>query len=230
MTAIHFSVFSWGELRRLLHRIFLRYWSFRKNRTVTTRVEGFDLIVLPSVFHPKYFGSSAIFARFINTLSLQGKSFLDLGCGSGIIALCAARSGAKVTAVDINPSAVETTRRNAERARLQIKTEVSDVFANVRESFDVIAWNPPYLPGSPKDLAESAFFGGPEYEVIQRFVLEARKHLKNGGRIYTIVSTDADVDFICRLFNTHGLSASTAASQTWLFQEQLLILCSELVN
>src|SRR5258708_4543095 len=114
------SWFSWGGLRRALHPIFLRYWSRRNRHAVTTRVEGFDLLVQPSVFHPKYFGSSAILGRFVAGLSLRGKSFLDVGCGSGIVTLCAARTGAQVTAVDINPAAVQCTAGNAERADLQI--------------------------------------------------------------------------------------------------------------
>src|SRR5207237_2648787 len=140
------------------HPIFLRYCSRRQQHTVTSRVEGFNLLVLPSVFHPKYFGSSAILGRFVAGLSLQGKSFLDVGCGSGIIALCAARSGAQVTAVDINPAAVQCTAGNAERAGLQITARVSDLFSDVPESFDVIAWNPPFLPGAPRTVADAAFF------------------------------------------------------------------------
>src|SRR5215831_2441067 len=156
-----FQWFSWGGLRRALHPIFLRLWKRRSRRAAMTRVEGFDLVVLPGVFHPKYFGSSAIFARFIAGLPIQNKTLLDVGCGSGIISLCAARSGARVTAVDINPAAVESASRNAERAALKIASRVSDLFSNVPERFDIIAWNPPFLPGVPQNPTDAAFFGGP---------------------------------------------------------------------
>src|SRR5262245_50005791 len=127
------SWLSWGGLRRALHPIFLRYWSLRQRHPVTARVEGFELRVLPSVFSPKYFGSSAVLGRFVGGLPLHGKSFLDLGCGSGIIGLCAARAGARVTAVDINPAAVQCTAENATRAGFTIDARVSDLFAAVPE-------------------------------------------------------------------------------------------------
>src|SRR3990167_2030136 len=100
-------MFSWGRVRRALQPIVLKYWLNQRNqRLVRTRVEGFDLQVFPSVFHPRYFGSSSILARFVSSLNLSGKAFLEVGCGSGIVAMCAARAGAVVTAVDINPEAV----------------------------------------------------------------------------------------------------------------------------
>src|SRR5262245_29793863 len=104
---------SWGTLRRALQPVVLKYWlNERTNRLVRTYVEGFDLEVFPGVFHPKYFGSSTILGRFVSQLPLTGKSFLEIGCGSGIVALCAARQGATVTAVDINPDAVRCTIAN----------------------------------------------------------------------------------------------------------------------
>src|SRR5256885_8863379 len=98
---------SWGSVRRALQPLILKYWFKRRAQaSVTTQAEGFQLSVFPSVFHPRYFGSSSILAQFIGSLDLRGKSFLDLGCGSGIVGMCAARAGARVTAVDINPEAV----------------------------------------------------------------------------------------------------------------------------
>src|SRR5438105_3503709 len=122
---------SWGRLRRGLQPFVLKYWLNRKaNITVRTRVEGFDLEVFPTVFHPRYFGSSSILARFVSSMPLNGKSFLDLGCGSGIVALCAAKRGAKATAVDINAEAVRCTQANASRHDLKIDIRVSDLFSS----------------------------------------------------------------------------------------------------
>jgi predicted nicotinamide N-methyase len=62
------------------------------------------LIVRPTVFHPRYFISSRRFAEFIDTLNLGGKRVLDVGTGTGILAIAAARAGAEtVIATDINP-------------------------------------------------------------------------------------------------------------------------------
>ncbi|SRR6266567_6089207 len=101
---------SWGRIRRALQPLVFKYWlKERSQNTVSTRVEGFTLTVFPTVFHPRYFGSSSISARFVSSLDLAGKSFLDVGCGSGLVALCAARGGAQVTAVDVNPEGLGET-------------------------------------------------------------------------------------------------------------------------
>ena len=95
---------SWGYVRRALHPVVLKYWLNKKSkRHLKTRVQELDLEVFPGVFHPKYFGSSSILAGFVSSLPLRGKTFLEVGCGTGVVALCAARAGAEVTAVDINP-------------------------------------------------------------------------------------------------------------------------------
>src|SRR5262249_35045369 len=107
---------SWGRVRRALQPVVLKYWlNQRSKKRVRTRVAQLDLEVFPGVFHPKYFGSSSILANFISSLPLEGKSFLDVGCGSGVVALCAARAGADATGVDINLAAVRCTLANAAR-------------------------------------------------------------------------------------------------------------------
>jgi len=214
---------SWGTLRRLLHPLWFRYIS-RSAGLTTTSVEGFELQILPSVFHPKYSGSSVIFARFISKLALNGKTLLEMGCGSGIVALCAARAGALVVAVDINPDAVECTRRNAERAGLRLDVRQSDVYDRVPERFDVIAWNPPFFPGTPKDPAGAAFYAGDHYQALDKFAAGARAHLNPGGRIYTILSSDADLEALKGLFERHALTWRVAALEKWLFGERMLII------
>ena len=101
------SLISAGTLRRLTQPILFKYWFTRGTlRESVFRIDRLEIRVRPSVFHPKYFGSSIIFARFIQSLHLEHKRFLDMGTGSGIVGLHAARAGATVTAVDINPEAV----------------------------------------------------------------------------------------------------------------------------
>src|SRR5258706_13658798 len=118
---------SWGRLRRAIQPVVLKYWvNQRAKEYVTTRVAGFDLEVFPGVFHPKYFGSSAILGDFISSLPLQQKSFLEIGCGSGVVALCAARASAQVIAIDINPDAVRCTAANATRNGVRVTVREGD--------------------------------------------------------------------------------------------------------
>src|SRR4249920_2864385 len=106
-----------GRFRRLLRATihFLSYhFILRRQSTQVTRAAGFRLTVRPTVFHPRYFLSSECFAEFIDGLDLRGKCVVDVGTGSGILALAAARAGADyVVAADINPNAALTAGENA---------------------------------------------------------------------------------------------------------------------
>ena len=221
-------MFSLGRLRRVLQPIVLRYWlKPRARKMVHTRVAGLRLEVFPGVFHPRYFGSSPILARFVDSLPLRGKSFLEVGCGSGVVALCAARRGADVTAVDINADAVSCTIANAAANGLKVDCRYGDVFSTVGNmKFDVIAWNPPYLPGVPKSVQKAAFFGGEDFEVMRRFARELRDHLNSDGAAYTIVSGDIDVPEIEEMFRSCGLDVTRALARRWGLGEEMIILCA----
>src|SRR5438034_8482364 len=106
-----------GPFRRLLRDV-IHFFSYHlilnRRGTRTTRAAGFRLRVRPTVFHPRFFLSSEYFAEFLDGLDLSGKSVADIGTGSGILALAAARAGAKsVLALDINPDAARSAQENA---------------------------------------------------------------------------------------------------------------------
>src|SRR5205823_428054 len=132
----HFSsiiapMLSWGRVRRAIQPLVVKYWLDRRGRVSgITRVHGLELEIFPSVFHPRYFGSSSILAKFISSLPLREKTFLEIGSGSGLVAICAARAGARVTAVDINPEAVRCTTANAARNNVRLDAHSGDVFSS----------------------------------------------------------------------------------------------------
>jgi release factor glutamine methyltransferase len=219
---------SWGTVRRVLRPVFVQWLNRQGHATVTARVQGLDLKILPGVFHPKYFGSSGILAKFVSSLALRDKAFLEMGCGSGVVALCAARAGAKVTAVDINPDAAQCTLINAAANQLRVSTHVSDLFSALQgKRFDAVAWNPPFFPGTPNTPIEAAFYGGPNLEVIRRFVTEVRTHLNPGASVFTILSSDIAVDEIEQLFRNEGFSVSRPVSQRWGLGETMVIVCAQ---
>ncbi|MFL6824870.1 MAG: 50S ribosomal protein L11 methyltransferase, partial [Bradyrhizobium sp.] len=92
-------------LERVLH--FLAYHFILSRRSTRhVSVAGLDLTVGPTVFDPRFFLTSEFFAEFILGLDLRGKRVADIGTGSGILAIAAAKAGAsKVLAIDINPYA-----------------------------------------------------------------------------------------------------------------------------
>ena len=118
----------------------------------------------------------------VESLDLRGKTVLDMGTGSGEIALACARKGARVVAVDIDPEAVGYTARRAREEELEIDTRVSDLFENVPEKFHYIFFNAPYLP-----VDDSPEWGG--LDVLPRFLREVCSHLLPGGKAYVVFSS-----------------------------------------
>ncbi|PSH01761.1 MAG: methyltransferase, partial [Nanohaloarchaea archaeon SW_10_44_10] len=86
---------------------------------------------------------SFLLKNYVSEMDLQGKKALDMGTGSGVIALEMARKGAEAAAVDINPEAVEKVSCRSEGKGLEIQVIESDLFENLDERFDLIAFNPP---------------------------------------------------------------------------------------
>ncbi len=111
---------------------------------------------------------------------------LDMGTGSGIQALAAKTKTQDILAVDSNMEAV------AHVKKLGIKALQSDLFSNVKGTFDVIICNPPYLPaaeGEDSESRQSTTGGKYGYEFIERFLKEAQQYLKKEGIILLVYSS-----------------------------------------
>lgn len=137
---------------------------------------------------------SFLMKGYIDGTELQGKKVLDMGTGSGIIAITAAEKGADVTAVDISSEALEFAEEKARGKGLEnIKFQKSDLFQNVEEEFDYIFFNPPYLPGEQGIGDENIWRGGLKgIEVTERFLESADDYLSEDGEILLVMSSRAD--------------------------------------
>ncbi len=118
-----------------------------------------------------------------------GESFLEVGTGTGFVALHAARRG-PVVATDVNRAAVELTRANAQRNGLPVDVVRTHLAAGVRGSFQVIAFNPPYLEGEPDGPLDRAWAGGRGGSAVAlEFLSDLPRILASGGRAYLLLST-----------------------------------------
>jgi methylase of polypeptide subunit release factors len=100
---------------------------------------------------------------------------LDMGTGSGINAILAAKVAHEVIGVDINPHAVVTARRNAHANAVGDRTQFfeSDVFESVSGAFDLIVFDPPFRWLKPRDMLERSM-ADEGYEALTRFMTQAR--------------------------------------------------------
>lgn len=178
------------------------WWNSKERRV---HVDGFDLIIPPGVFHPDLFLSTRLLAEHVRGLSLAGKTFLDLGTGSGRIALTAARAGAIVTACDVNPAAVECALRNAQNNKLGITAVLSDQFDALPGHFDVIAINPPYYDRDPSTPAEHAFLAGEGHRYFVRLFPALAEHIHKGSDVLMVLSEDLDLERILGIATLNGL-------------------------
>ena len=123
----------------------------------------------------------------------QGEKVLEVGCGSGIVSIHCALNGCAVTSGDINPKAVELTRRNFEANRLSSDVVETDVYSAIEGRFDTIVFNLPYLPVDEEGLLAKAWSGGPDgLGPLPKLLEGAPEHLNEGGRVVVVVSSLMD--------------------------------------
>jgi release factor glutamine methyltransferase len=167
-------------------------------------------VVPPQVFPP----SGTLLAEAVLEEVRDDDRVLDMGTGCGVIAILAASRSKDVTAVDINPQAVQATLYNAILNDVQdhIHVHESDVFDRVDGRFDLIAFDPPFRWFAPRDALESAMTDE-SYGALTRFFDGATSHLTDGGRILIHFGTSGDLAFLGSLIEMSGLASETVASR-----------------
>ena len=167
--------------------------------------EGITVQINEEVFPPKFTISTKILLEYIKPLDLKDKSFLELGCGSGIISLFAASKGATVTASDINQTAITILKEAAINNEISLNVMYSDLFESLQnQQFDYIIINPPYYPKAPQNDKERAWFCGENFEYFEKLFLQLPNHLS--PNTWMILSEDCEIDHIKQLAAKNGLS------------------------
>ena len=167
----------------------LARWRLARSRV--HHVAGGPIVVLPRVFDPVHTRAGAWLAERVGALVTPGERWLEVGCGSGVVACALARAGAHVTATDVDPEAVRNTRLNAALGELTIEASVGDLFAPVAgRRFHAVAANLPFWPGTGEGLPlPRAFAGGEDFALLRRFARELPAFAPLG---YTVLSEAFD--------------------------------------
>lgn len=153
--------------------------------------------------------------------SSAGKKVLDVGCGSGILSIAAREGGAKkILSVDIDKEAVKKVRS------LGIRAKESNLFSKVKGKFDLIVFNPPYLPKDDLEDKESSKVttGGVKGdELIIKFLKKADKYLEKDGVILLLVSSLTPTNRIELILKQKEMDFEIIACEN-LFMEKLKVL------
>lgn len=179
---------------------------------VVERVHGVPIMVIPTVFNPKRLRTGEFFASCLDAAIIGADDeVLDMGTGSGVCAVFAARRARRVVAVDINTAAVRCVSINALLNRLEDKIEArhGDLFEPVAgQRFDRILFNPPFRHGEPSNDRDRAWRS---VGVAERFAEGLERHLKPAGLALLLLSTYADPEIFLAPLRRRGHRLSVLA-------------------
>jgi release factor glutamine methyltransferase len=191
-----------------------------------TRVYHYGDIVLeipPEVFHPRFFFSTKLLLSYLRGMHLQNKSFLELGAGSGLISIYAARQNGKVTATDINPVAIKALVKNRLLNKVSFEIIQSDLFQHIGDrQFDVVAINPPYYRKQPVTAADYAWYCGEEGEYFDRLFQSLKHHVSGNSFVAMILCDGCDLDMIETLARKHDVVMQPVYRKKNLLEENII--------
>lgn len=161
---------------------------------------------------------SILFEKFLEKYLKENKvnSYLDMGTGSGILSKKALEflNKNQVLASDINSDAVKLAKQN------KINAVESNLFKNIKQKFDIITFNAPYLPldaREPKDSQIATTGGKRGDEISVEFVKQAKKHLNKNGKIFLLISSLTPMEKLKKFY-------PKIVEKQHIFMEDLIIL------
>jgi len=196
----------------------VRHWherAYNEGRAEGRSEQSFDYLGTKIVVPPEVMPvtpMSHLLGDAVLAETVAGERVLDMGTGSGVSAILAARKGANVLAVDINPHAIRAALANAERNGVADRVEVgySDVFSEVEGTFDLVVFDPPFRWFRPRDLLEAAMTDE-GYRAMTTFFRQLRSHLDPEGRALIFFGTSGDLGYLERLVAECGFVSEVVA-------------------
>jgi len=189
-----------------------------------------DLIleVCENVYEPSE--DSFMFAERLRVKT--GARVLDIGTGTGILGIIAAKQAREVLSVDLNPFAIRCSKRNAHTNHTDCNMSFvqGDLFTPLAETarFDLILFNAPYLPSEPGEdeswLARAWAGGTSGRQVIDRFISQAPVYLEQSGEILLMQSNLANIEETMLKFEAVGMKVKILKRLALPFFETLVLL------
>ncbi|WP_306321417.1 MULTISPECIES: methyltransferase domain-containing protein [unclassified Streptomyces] len=196
------------------------------DRPRTFELAGRTWDLLDGVFAPPFSAATSAAMELLGLASQEPKpwygSFLDVGCGTGVIGLSAAAAGCdRVTALDVNPQAVENAALNARRHGLADRARAvhSDLFdaLDAEDRYDTVYWHSNFVLAPARyyyDSEHERAYVDPGYRAHRRFLSEAPGRTTAGGRVLLHVSNRADLSTLSALAEECGRELHETAAVT----------------
>jgi release factor glutamine methyltransferase len=182
----------------------LTKWYLRKERSYT--YENFAIRVFLQVFHPGYFSSTQFLLKYLKEQSLEGKSVLELGCGTGLISIVCASRKAKVTASDLSLRAIENTKANSLQTGVELSIVHSDLFEKIPpQKFDWIIINPPYYARKIESEEQLAWHCGEDFQYFQKLFSQLKAFALPTSNIIMVLTLGCDLTRIFGIAHEHQL-------------------------
>jgi release factor glutamine methyltransferase len=175
----------------------------------------------PDVYDPS--DDSFLLARVVKEHAGKGVRVLEVGCGTGLVGLTAAKAGAEVTLTDANPFAVELAGHNAKENGVTVSAVETDLLAGLTGPFDVVCFNPPYLPTAEDDIVEGplnlAFDGGLDgNQVVLRFIEQIGVLPSRPGVVLVVHSSLSDPKPMIAAMKKLGYKGEEAAKENFFYE------------
>lgn len=177
--------------------------------------------IIPEVYEPSE--DSFLLAEASLSEIGHGERIIEVGCGSGFIsAVIKANKKVRVVGIDISPHAVKCTKENG------VEVIRGDLLRCIKGKFDVIIFNPPYLPTKEEERTEKwmnlALDGGYNgRRTIFRFLDSVGDHLVKNGRVMMVVSSLTGIEEVKSRMKSLGFEVKEKIQKRFMF-EQLTVL------
>lgn len=150
----------------------------------------------------------------------QGKSALDIGTGSGIIAKTLSKNFPLVVATDINISALKKARETVDNC---ICCNAADA---LQSSFDLIVCNLPYLPSD--ELLDPAVDGLHDgVDIPSMIIKSASQRIVKHGKLIFLTSSLANYEALIQLSKSLGFDTNIAAKKKLFYEELIIVECTK---
>jgi release factor glutamine methyltransferase len=129
--------------------------------------------------------------------------------------LYAARQGARVTATDINPVAIQSLTMNSQSNRIPLTVIGSDLFTNIpQQAFDIIAINPPYYKKQPNTPAEYAWYCGEQGEYFKQLFTGLQQYMHPQSIVLMVLCDGCDLQMIREMASANGFHLNCVQTKT----------------